>query len=38
MTSLMIAARNPHVERIVLYEEESRHTLINRAHQIAFDR
>ncbi|XP_076449291.1 uncharacterized protein LOC143285758 [Babylonia areolata] len=38
LTSVLIASRNPHVERIILYEEESRHALVNKAHQIAFDR
>ncbi|KAL8603974.1 hypothetical protein ACOMHN_039018 [Nucella lapillus] len=38
LTSLLIASRHPHVERIIVYEEESRQTLVNKAHQIAFDR
>ncbi|XP_070197501.1 uncharacterized protein [Littorina saxatilis] len=38
LTSLIIASRNPHVNRIVVYEEASRLALVNRAHQIAFDR
>ncbi|KAK7505285.1 hypothetical protein BaRGS_00003447, partial [Batillaria attramentaria] len=29
---------SPHVERVVLYEEETRQTLVNRDHQIALDR
>lgn len=38
LTTLLIASRCPHVERLVLYEEVSRSTLINRGHQIALDK